>query len=76
MLILLLYGSYGFAEWRDDHECSVIQGGMARHFRISNSRVWEYFEWAQECGYITDLHHEGRRIVFKMPPPQRWRAQA
>jgi len=76
ILIVLLYGSHGFASWQGDR-VEVVTGPLARMLRTTNDRIISYFEWLAEKGYVSGVTRVSRgRLSMVMIKPRRWRDAA
>lgn len=63
---LLAYMLYGRETWLSRPETGLVRvdtGKMARKLRVSNSRLWEAFEWLAEHKLVTEVVSSKRGTI-------------
>jgi len=68
IMCILLYGEHEFVRW-EGSTTTIMNGPMARHVRVPNSRLREYLRWLEAAGYITELDMTYGSSTFQVVPP-------
>lgn len=75
LISLLVWGNHGFAKWDNETDVTVRPPDLSRVFRVSRERIYDYLEWLQDKGYLTNLRRtEDKKFAFSIQKPSRWRA--
>jgi len=76
LLVLLLYGRYSWATWRG-HVVTAEARALCRTFRVSRSRLQEYFTYLRVNGFLDFVtwSPDNTTVTARIVPPRVLRQQ-